>query len=214
MGTVEGKRGKDKEVGIQNSLAAALLAGGKNLRYGGQNKALLEVGGKPIIEKSMELLTHMFSEIIIVTNAPDHFAHVKGCRITGDIYQGVGPVGGLHAAMTVTKADAIFLVASDMPFLSAAIVKQLIGSWNRGDYEALVPSHSSKIEPLHAIYATSLLSRLEEFISSGNSFAVRDFLKLVKAKYIEMDIGNKNPFININSPDDLAAIKGKMNRQN
>ena len=207
-------KSRDRGVEGQNSLAAALLAGGENRRYGGRVKALLEVGGRPIIEKSTELLSHLFSEIVIVTNTPHLFAHIRGYRITGDIYRGVGPLGGLHAAMKATEADALFLVAGDMPFLSAALVKQLIESWKGSACEALIPSHSGNIEPLHAIYATSLLERLEEFISSQKRYAIRDFLTLVQTEYIEMDIGNQNPFVNINSPDDMEAIKGKEKPEN
>ena len=44
-----------------------------------------------------------------------------------DIVPDCGPLGGIHAALTAARGDAVFVAACDMPFLSVAFVSYLLG---------------------------------------------------------------------------------------
>ena len=55
------------------NISCVILAGGRNTRLGGQNKAFLRVQGKTIIDSIIEKLKLLFKEIIIVTNTPDEY---------------------------------------------------------------------------------------------------------------------------------------------
>jgi molybdopterin-guanine dinucleotide biosynthesis protein A len=48
------------------NMAASVLAGGKNSRMYGRNKAFIEMNGTPIIQRTIKLLAGIFEEIIIV----------------------------------------------------------------------------------------------------------------------------------------------------
>lgn len=53
-------------------VTGVLLAGGKSSRMG-RDKAFLDYLGKPLIEKGLEELRSVFSEVIISTNSPERF---------------------------------------------------------------------------------------------------------------------------------------------
>ena len=51
---------------------AIILAGGKNSRMSGQDKAFLEIEGQPIIERLIGKLKLLVNKIIVVTNSPEN----------------------------------------------------------------------------------------------------------------------------------------------
>jgi molybdopterin-guanine dinucleotide biosynthesis protein A len=51
------------------AVSSAVLAGGQSRRMG-VNKAFLEVGGRPIIERLINRLSLVAQEIILVANTP------------------------------------------------------------------------------------------------------------------------------------------------
>ena len=57
-------------------MAAIILSGGNNKRILA-DKAFLEIGQKTIIEREIEVLSSIFSRIIIVTNSPEKYTHLK-----------------------------------------------------------------------------------------------------------------------------------------
>ncbi|MCA1758085.1 MAG: molybdenum cofactor guanylyltransferase, partial [Bacteroidales bacterium] len=194
-----------------SNFTGVILAGGENRRYGGKLKTSIIIDGKTIIERTTGIFNQLFDSVVIVTNQPEYYAEYRGCTITSDIFRGAGPLGGLHAAMTAADTEVLMMVAGDMPYVSAALIDQLIGSWDELACDALIPLHNGHMEPLFALYSVSLKERLEEFLTLGSSFAIRDFLKLVETEYFEIDITEykRNPFANINSPDDLARLTGE-----
>lgn len=194
-----------------SNFTGVILAGGENRRYGGKPKTSIIIDGTTIIERTTGILNQLFDSVVIVTNHPEHYTEYRECRFTSDIFRGAGPLGGLHAAMTAVETEALLMVAGDMPYVSAAMIDQLIGSWKKLACEAVIPLHNGHMEPLFALYSVSLKRRLEEFLTLGRSFAIRDFLKLVETEYFEIDIKEyeRNPFANINSPHDLARLTGE-----
>jgi molybdopterin-guanine dinucleotide biosynthesis protein A len=193
-----------------NDFCGVILAGGENKRYNGIVKAKLLISGKPIIARTLEVLNPIFDDILIVTNSKDQFSDYSSYKMVSDIFEKVGPLGGLHAALTATSRDAVFMVASDMPLLSGEIIASMLEQFGSCNCEILIPRHNGLDEPLHAIYSRSLLERLDSFLISSKEYAIRDFLKLAVVDYFAVDINNNNPFLNINRPADMAQIEEIM----
>ncbi|MGM0667883.1 MAG: molybdenum cofactor guanylyltransferase [Bacteroidota bacterium] len=183
---------------------AAILAGGKNTRFSGRTKAKILIDGRPVIERTIEVLEAVFSDIIIITNNASEFSAYKHIRMAGDIYHNRGPLGGLHSALSNTDKDAVFLVASDMPEISESIIRRQLSEYAISECNALLPYHRGLLEPLHAVYGKSLLKALDRYLAESDKYAIRDFLKGHKVKYFDIaDIEKQNVFININTQEDL-----------
>ena len=191
------------------NITGVVLAGGENRRFRGETKANLIVDGQPIIENTLTILTGIFDDVIIVTNRSSDFTGYSNYRQIPDIFKRVGPLGGIHAALKATNADAIFVTASDMPYISDDVIRGLLNHFRRSDCEVLIPRLDSFDEPLHAIYSMSVLDRLDNFLRETKKFAIRDFLTMTKVEYLAM---NKNRstgrvFFNINTPEDLINLE-------
>ncbi|GAH69705.1 unnamed protein product, partial [marine sediment metagenome] len=76
-------------------MTAIILSGGNNKRIS-TDKAFLKVGQKPIIEQEIDVLSSIFSRIIIVTNSPEKYRYLKA-DLTSDLIPDKGPLGGIYS---------------------------------------------------------------------------------------------------------------------
>ncbi len=191
-------------------ISGVVLAGGAGHRFNGRMKPKIIIEGEPIISRILSVIKDIFDEIIIVTNNPEEFEDFDFCTIVQDEIRNAGPLGGIHAAMKISTGNALFVFAGDMPFLDKAIITEMTEVYDNSVHDALIPRINNNIEPLHAIYSTSLAERLETFVYLENSRAVRDFVKLLNVKYHDIDGSEKNnkAFTNINSPSDINLAEG------
>jgi molybdopterin-guanine dinucleotide biosynthesis protein A len=132
---------------------------------GGMNKALLEVGGEPILAKTVSTLRPFFEDIIIVGGSPERYTSFVG-ECHGDVYPGHGSLGGIHAALTHSRGEKTFCIACDMPFVRRDVLSLLL-EHAAGDWEAVVPRLVPGIEPLCAVYARSLKPHIESRLDGG-----------------------------------------------
>lgn len=128
-----------------------------------------------------------------------------GVRTVADNFPGLGPLGGIEAAMKVAGSPQLFVFGGDMPWLSADLIKAQAEDYLRDPAEILAARIGRFAEPLHSIYSSSLHRRLERYLESGGSPAVIDFYKLVQTRYYDIPATAKTmkAFTNINSPGDL-----------
>jgi len=189
-----------------DQMAAAVLAGGRNSRMAGANKAFLRINGVEIIKRTLLTLERLFGEIIIVTNSPGDFkAYEKIAIIVPDLIKSAGPLSGIHSALSITSKKAVFFVACDMPFLHNGVIICQAEYFNRSRCDCCVPRIGSKIEPLHAIYKSAIKDSLRKTLAAGGDNSIRGFLRSVNACY--WDLPDKplyrKIFSNINTKDDL-----------
>ena len=188
----------------KSQFTAAILAGGKNSRFGGKTKAKMMIDGRPLIENTIRVLETVFDDIIIITNRKDELPGFKNIRMYADIYHNRGPLGGLHSALTNSQREAVFMLASDMPDISAGIIRRQLAGFVGKQADALLPRHDNFIEPLHAVYRKSILPGLDKYLAESQKLAIREFLKQVSVDYFRIsNIEKRNVFININTQEDL-----------
>jgi molybdopterin-guanine dinucleotide biosynthesis protein A len=96
-----------------------VLAGGLSTRMG-QDKALLELGGVPLIELAVQKLGAVVSKVRILGSRPEFQAHAP---MVEDLYKGCGPLGGLDAALADTTSDWILILPVDMPFVPVRLLR-------------------------------------------------------------------------------------------
>lgn len=183
-----------------------MLAGGKASRFGGINKALIEIEGVPIISRTIALLEPLFSEIILA-GWPDSNPLPAGVISVDDNFPGLGPLGGIEAALKVSSSPLLFVFGGDMPWLSWELIKKQADDVCREPAEILAARIGQYAEPLHSIYSCSLHKQLENYLESGGSPAVIDFYKLVHIRYFDLPrtVKTLKALTNINSPGDISS---------
>jgi molybdenum cofactor guanylyltransferase len=188
-------------------VAGVILAGGRNSRMGGRDKAFLRVNGETVFERTLGLLRRCFAEVVVVSNAPEKYADFA-VEVIADELRGYGPLGGLHAALGRISLPYAFVTACDMPFLHVEPIRYL--ATRLRDQDAIVPWWEGDIEPLHALYAARLRPHIAEAVAHG-ARAIRDLLPALAVEYVpqaamEHVAGAAEAFRNVNTPEDAARF--------
>lgn len=199
-----------------NSMDGFVLAGGKSSRMG-RNKALLDVGGKPIIQRVTEALTQAADRVAVISNAPEDYAFL-GVPIVEDRVAGIGPLGGLHAALIAARSEVCLVVACDLPLIRPELLRMLAAEVAGQD--AAVPCTEEGCHPLCAAYARTGLPAAEAQIRDGN-YRVLGFLRQVRTRWVGPEVWSRaDPeglsFVNVNTPDayeKARALLGGETRQ-
>lgn len=192
-----------------NPVGCSVLAGGKNSRMGGINKAFLPINESTVLDLMINQLNTIFDEIIIVTNSPKEFDPLKkDCIIISDLVKNIGPLGGIYSALEATTKKSVFFFPCDMPYINGELIKKQIAVFNDIGCEAIVPVIGTGMEPLHSIFQTAVKERLYSFIKYGQDYYIRSFLDTIRVHYFDLELTDyhKKVFTNINSPEDLAEI--------
>jgi molybdopterin-guanine dinucleotide biosynthesis protein A len=190
-------------------VTGVILAGGESSRYG-KNKALVKISGTPMIERVIKVMQSVFEHLILITNAPDEYAHLK-LPMHEDLIKGLGPLGGIFTALTAIPHDKGFLVACDMPYLNRELIRYMVEI--RGNFDAVVPRVSGKMEALHTVYSKRCIPPIRKLIDSHNYQVIR-FFSEVSVRFIEEDeIRIFDPglrsFFNINLPQELRRLNNQ-----
>lgn len=149
-------------------LTGIILAGGRNSRMNGRNKALLFLGGERFIDRQIHEMRSICSKLIIVTNDPS--SYIKWLKedilIIPDVYAGHGPLSGLHAGFLHVETEFAWVVGCDYPKLSASAAAWMLSQLQASDYDAVLPFVDGKHQMLHGVYRPhqmipSIIQRLE-----------------------------------------------------
>lgn len=187
---------------------AVIQAGGKSTRMGGEPKALLDVGGRPIIERIVDVLAPVLGAPLVVTNTPEVYAFL-GLRMVPDVYPDAGSLGGIYSGLSAAAGDTAFTVACDMPFLHPELVRLVVDRAGEGD--VVIPRVGDQLETMHACYASTCLPFIEERIAARRLKIVGFFEKVRVVEISEEAVRvHRDPevaFMNVNTPEDLARAR-------
>lgn len=181
---------------------AIILAGGKSSRMG-FDKQFLKIEQRSIMDSMIHKLSKEFDEIIIVTNKPEHYLGL-GHKITGDIFENMGPLAGIHAGLKISNSQYALVVACDMPNINMKYIKYMktqIG--NHG----CTTKFGNYLEPFISYYSKDVIINIEEFLKT-NRKSIHGFLPTIEFNYIEERVArsfspNWNMFLNLNTKEDL-----------
>jgi molybdopterin-guanine dinucleotide biosynthesis protein A len=187
-------------------ISAVVLAGGKSRRMG-RRKALETIGGKSLIERAIDRIGPISSEVLIVTSRELlDFPDACEARVLVDLHRGKGPMAGIYRGLLASRSAYSLVVACDMPFLSTALLRHMTELAD--GFDAVVPRLSDDtMEPLHAIYSKSCLSEMKRRLDCDR-LGVDAFIKTVRVRYVERaECERFDPqlrsFLNLNYESDL-----------
>ncbi len=188
-------------------ITCVILAGGQSTRMG-QEKAFLDILGRPMIEWTLDALAGLGDETLIITNTPARFAYL-GHRAVADLYPGQGALGGLYTGLTAMQGDYAIVTACDMPFLNRDLLGYQVSLATQWDVVA--PRIGDYFEPLHAVYGRRCAQAITATLAAGRQRFFDVFARL-QVRYVEQEeIERFDPqhcsFMNVNTPADLANVR-------
>ena len=183
-----------------------ILAGGLSRRLG-SDKAALPIDGQTLLARTVRILASVVDEVLVIgrSQAPDLDPRV---RLAPDDVPGLGPLGGMLTGLRRVRSPYTLIVACDLPFLRASILRHLLTL--APAYQAVIPLVDGRSQPLHAVYARDVQHTIAARLAA-NELSVESLLRELKVRWVPADeLESLDPshrsFVNVNTRADWEAV--------
>jgi molybdopterin-guanine dinucleotide biosynthesis protein A len=188
-------------------VAAVILAGGKAERLGGVNKALLDIGGRTLIERALDVAAEC-DPILVAVGAGDFLP--PGGRGIPDLPTAyAGPLAGVAAAiehLAVTSAQWLLSLAVDTPFFPTDFLARAAVLTPQSD--CVMACYGAQDYPTNALWRLDALRGLPAGLRNGAAphslKRLANNLRTARLDYAALR--RDDPFLNVNTPQDLTNL--------
>jgi len=205
---------------MRGDIAGVLLAGGLGRRLGG-DKALVRLGGRPLVQHAAARLGPQVGMLVINANGdPARFAALGLPVVPDETADFPGPLAGVLAALHWIARErpgtrAMASVSADAPFIPDDLVSRLDAAL-RADETARVAVAQSRGQRHHVIglWRMEAASEIAAALKRGERRAetMVDRLGAVAVPFADAAVGGRavDPFFNVNTPQDLAFAEAAL----
>lgn len=199
-------------------LSVVIQAGGQSSRMG-EDKALKQFLGKPLVQRVAERLSPIADELIVTTNRPSEYDFLN-LRLVSDLKPDRGALGGLYTAIASAAHPTVAVVACDMPFASPTLIQAMSKLMVLQEADVIIAQVESKAEekrsagyePLHAVYRrATCLPAIEAAIDADQWKVIAWFPQVKVHKLTLEDVRRYDPtglaFWNVNTPEEFAEAE-------
>jgi len=212
----------------EKKLAIIILIGGKNIRFGNESAAVIDVLGKPLILHQIETLSKFDEDVFLVANSEYQInSYYKKINFPRDIKLIVDeteiledtelrtPMLGIYSGFK--ELDRLgfekgFLLSGDMPLIKPKVIELMINRVK--EYDCSIPRwNNGYLEPLFAIYPVNSTFKLAEKSIQERNYALNKIIdESLNINYISVEESikpldqNLTSLININNPIDLEKV--------
>jgi molybdopterin-guanine dinucleotide biosynthesis protein A len=121
-----------------------------------------------------------------------------GLDVVPDAVAGIGPIGGLVAALRHSvHHDAVVVVSCDVPRLESAVVRALVGALEPGVDVAVAVT--DRRQPLCAVWRPACVSTVDHAVAQGE----RRIWKVLEQLVVREVPVEPRALANMNTPSDL-----------
>ncbi|MDC0895608.1 molybdenum cofactor guanylyltransferase [Candidatus Pelagibacter sp.] len=189
-----------------NNILGTVLAGGKSRRFG-EDKSQVKLGGKLLIDYILSEIIDEFNEVLVVSNNLIEFKQSEKISLIKDFKKDLGPLGGVLTAMKWVKENNkdyqwISTFPVDTPFFKNQIFKDFFKKINMKEGKLFFINSNDTRHNIFGLWSLDLMDKLEEDLDKGER-KVEVWANSIGVKNINMKFENKDPFININTKEDL-----------
>lgn len=212
----------------QKKLAIVILIGGKNIRFGNESAAVLDVLGKPLILHQIETLSKFDEDVFLVANSEyqinSYYREInfpRDINFIVDDKEIIGesdvrtPMLGIYSGFKELNNlgfEKSFLLSGDMPLIKPEVIELLIKEVE--GYDCCIPRwNNGFLEPLFAIYPVEKTYELAKKTIQEKNYALNSIIdKTWNINYISVEESikpldqNLIGLINVNGPIDLEKV--------
>lgn len=202
------------------TVGAVLLAAGAGSRLGGRPKALLELGGVPLVMRQLIALSGAgVDEVAVVLGHHADAVEAAVGQLPITLVRNPSPGDGQASSVRIglqalsQRLDAVIVALADQPLVNAQDITALIAAFKqRGEAAMVVPrvaAEDGSVQPGNPVIFDATLR--EEWLSDAADLACRRWRQEHPERIRWLDTGNRRFRIDIDTPEDMerfAAITG------
>ncbi len=151
------------------SITAVILAGGRGQRMGGEDKGLIDLNGKPLIEHVIRGIAPQVESILINANRNQARYQAFGYPVVADSlldYQ--GPLAGFIAALETIDTEDMVTLPCDGPLVPPDMVERLYQARRAAQAEIAVAHDGKRMQPVYALIPKRLAESLRRYLDAGD----------------------------------------------
>lgn len=198
-----------KSTNPNHDTTAIILAGGKARRMGGEDKGLIELHGKPLLDYIIAGLRPQAGNVIVNANRNldryRAFGYPVVADMMGDFF---GPLVGMATGMQAADTPFILAVPCDSPFVPAQLCNTLLQAMKKVNADISVAHDGIRMQPVFALLRCELLPSLLSYLNEGgrkiDTWYAQHRLALADFS------GSPDVFLNLNTPADRLVIEKKL----
>jgi molybdopterin-guanine dinucleotide biosynthesis protein A len=169
----------------------------------GRDKALLELGGRTMVEIGLEKLRVACPRVSVVGNTPELGRF--GVRVVPDALTGCGPLGGIVAGLEASATEWNLFLAVDVPFVPVEVLKLLLTRSETEGAVCVMAETLGESHPLTALYAKGAAPVLRRELEAGR-LKVRSAIRAAGlVRHLQFE--REEWFRNLNTPEEFAAAQ-------
>jgi molybdenum cofactor guanylyltransferase len=169
---------------------------------GGVDKPLLGLAGARMIERIVGTLDAR--HIAISANGdPARFASLNLPVLPDGDFAGEGPLAGVLAGLewaATLDADALLTVPGDTPFIPSGLAAALAPA-------PACAASNGRLHHLVALWPVARRAELRRLLSAPGRRDVGEFASRIGMRRVDFPAAKWDPFLNVNTPEDLAAAR-------
>ncbi len=178
----------------------------------GRDKALLELGGLPLVVCTARLVASVAGPVTVVGDSAAFRS--LGLRTIADDWPGAGPLGGIATALRASRALWSLVVACDLPYLTRPWLEYAVARSLASQADAVIPKNASGTQPLCAVYHQRAEPSIRNALALGNR-KVKDAVENLLVEIIEPSEWKAFDsegylFKNMNSPADYEEARARL----
>lgn len=174
----------------------------------------MDMNGQSLLARSIALARSVCESVAVIGPRGRYSSLGLGVEIIEDAVEPCGPLGGILTGLRHSQHEYALVLACDLPLMTGRFLQYLVGAALAERPDVVVPvDGSGEYEPLCALYSRTCLPAIESGIAARQFKVSRFYDSIDKLRVIGTgEIRHFSPdfaiFSNVNTPEELAAVRG------
>ncbi|HMN72428.1 MAG TPA: molybdenum cofactor guanylyltransferase MobA [Rhodoblastus sp.] len=190
-----------------------ILAGGQGRRMGGADKALLRLSGKPLLAHAFARLGPQCGALALNANGDAGRFADFGLPVVADELADAGPLAGVLAGPRLAREKgfgSLCTLSVDVPFAPADLVARLDEARRRAEAAMAVAASGGRRHHVIALWSVAMEAELRRALVEDGLRKAETFVTRQAPAVAEWQDQPRDPFFNVNWPEDLARAEDWM----
>jgi len=188
------------------SITGIILAGGRSRRMDGNDKGLLPLNNRAMIEYVIETLSPQVDEVLISANRNQEDYSRFGYTVITDQIEGyVGPLAGMASAIQACNSEFILTAPCDGPWVPADLAERLLSQLKKEGSSVSSAHDGERLQPVFTLIHRRLLPSILSYLESGER-RLGYWVKQQKPALTDFS-DQPEAFFNVNSPAELKVAE-------
>ncbi len=192
-----------------DDISAVILAGGRARRMGGEDKGLIELKGRPLLDYIISALRLQVGEILVNANRNLDRYRAFGYPVIEDIMGDYfGPLVGMATGMQATGKPYLLTLPCDSPLVPAQLAAMLYHGLQTEQAELSVAHDGVRMQPVFALLDCKLLPGLLDYLNEGGR-KIDTWYAQHRLARVDFSAAPE-AFLNLNTPEDKTELESRI----